>query len=132
MNHNIKFQYSTSIKIIAGFLLFLFYTVSMAQTETIYYENGLDGIDKIYKKKSETIVISTFNAKASLQSDVSDNLYEFFKNNPKTIDSVIVLKTDRAAVKGCYKITKKLNLTSVDFYYEYIAWTTGVLEIFCN
>ena len=93
-----------------------------------YYKNGQNGIELIYKSKISTIIISTYNAKIALKKEVAQNLYEFVKQNPNIIDSLINVKTDQAIVKGCCKVMKRNSLTSVNFYYERIEWFSGLVE----
>lgn len=95
-----------------------------------YYKNGQNGIELIYKSKSGTTIISTYNAKVAIKADVAKNLYEFVKKNPNIKDSLIDIKTDQAIVKGCYKASKINNLTTINFHYEHIEWMTGLIEVY--
>lgn len=113
------------------FLVCLGIKTTNAQTENVvYYKNGQNGIELIYKSRSGTTIISTYNAKVAIKADVAKNLYEFVKKNPQIKDSLIDITTDQAVVKGCYKSTKVNNLTTVNFHYECIAWLSGLREVY--
>ncbi|MBC7643160.1 MAG: hypothetical protein H7174_12640 [Flavobacterium sp.] len=100
-----------------------------AQSRNVeYYKNGQNGIELIYKSKTSTIIISTYNAKIALKKEVAQNLYEFVKQNPTINDSLIDVKTDQAIVKGRCKVIKKNSLTSLNFYYKQIEWFSGLVE----
>ena len=84
--------------------------------------------NRFYISRAGTTIISTYNAKVAIKSEVAKNLYEFVKKNPHIKDSLIDIKTDQALVKGCYKVTKINNLTTINFHYEHIEWMTGLIE----
>ena len=112
-------------------LLLISFTLSSTYSQVnkvAYYKNGQNGIELIYKSRAGTTIISTYNAKVAIKSEVAKNLYEFVKKNPHIKDSLIDIKTDQALVKGCYKVTKVNNLTTINFHYEHIEWQTGLVE----
>ena len=110
-------------------IIFVLPIFSFAQSKNVeYYKNGQNGIEIIYKSKTNTIIISTFNAKLAIKQEVAKNLYEFVKKNPNIKDSLIDITSGQAIVKGCCKVTKSNNMTNINFYYERIEWFSGLIE----
>lgn len=110
-------------------LSFLIYLQSNAQKKIEYYENGQNGIEMISKSKFGLVVIvSTYNAKLSLKNEVAKLFYERYQKNNNINDSILKLKTKDALVIGKCKISKKAKVTNIDFYYQRVEWTNGLIE----
>ncbi len=119
----------TYFRLINQLVLLLLFQKNFCQTPTIeYYKNGQDGIELIYKTKTNTTIISTYNSKILLKKEIAENLYKFSNINPETNDSIIKIATDKAIVTGSYKVSKNDNLKNVNFSYQRIEWETGLIE----
>jgi hypothetical protein len=125
----IKNLYSRLLLIIAV----LISQLSIAQAgKKEFYKNGQNGIELISQSKSGTVIISTYNAKMTIKDEIAQNFYQRYLKNEVKTDSIIVIVGKTAKVTGKCKILKKAKLTSVNFYYEKIEWSSGLVEQHVN
>ena len=112
-------------------LLLLVSTVGFAQTKKkpVKYKYGQNGIELIINKNSETIVVSTFQAKVKIKDEVAEKVYAYYKENPTKDNGEITIEGLTASITGMYSVKKKGKLTSVDFKYEKVAWKNGLVEV---
>ena len=87
-------------------------------------------MELIVKYKSETFIVSTYNSKKVIKDEVAQKVYDYFKSNTiKTGDTINIIANDACVTGKCF-ITKKGNLTSINFYYETIKWNNGLTEVY--
>jgi hypothetical protein len=113
------------------FLLMLTSMVGFAQTKSkpVKYKYGQNGIELIINKNSETIVVSTFQAKVKIKDEVAEKVYAFYKENPNKANGEITIEGITASITGIYTVKRKGKLTSVDFRYEKVEWKNGLVEV---
>lgn len=95
----------------------------------VKYKFGQNGIELIINKDSETIVVSTFQAKVKIKDEIAEKVYAFYRENPKKQSGEITIQGMTAAITGIYTVKKKGKLTSVDFKYEKVTWKDGLVEV---
>ena len=94
------------------------------------YKYGYNGMELIVKYKSETFIVSTYNSKKVIKDEVAQKVYDYFKSNTINTGDTINITANDACVTGKCFITKKGNLTSINFYYETIKWNDGLTEVY--
>jgi hypothetical protein len=111
---------------------FLGFASSFAQQpkEVQYYNNGQNGIEFIAQSNKETVIVSNFNAKMTIRNEIARNVYDFYLKNKYLKGGVIIIKGLQAKVTGRFEKIKKDKLTNLNFYYEKVEWTNGLVEIF--
>lgn len=115
-------------KILSFCLLISQFAFSQQAIATTTYINGHNGMELIVTSKSNTIVISTFNSKMELKDDIAEKLYAIFKETKfKTGDEICVAGNDAKVTGKCF-VTRKGDLTAVNFYYDKIEWSSGLVE----
>ena len=120
-------------------LLVSHFSISQVQEKTentkkdsvsITYDHGASGIEFVFKTEAETTIVSTFNAKPIIKSNIAQKVLDFYKTNIfLNGDSVKILGTD-ADVTGKLIVEKKGKLTTVNFHYEKIDWKSGLVEVY--
>lgn len=95
------------------------------------YKYGHNGMEYIVTSNKETVVVSTFNSKKDIKSEIAQKVYDFYKNNKeiKTLN-LLTINGEVAKVTGKYSVTKKGKLIAVNFYYEKIEWNNGRIELY--
>ncbi|MEI7509955.1 MAG: hypothetical protein WCJ62_10885 [Flavobacterium sp.] len=95
------------------------------------YKYGHNGMEYIVTFNKETIVVSTFNSKKDIKSEIAQKIYTFYKNNKeiKTLN-LLTINGDVAKVTGKYIVIKKGKLIAVNFYYKKIEWNNGLIEFY--
>ncbi len=116
-------------KIVLILLLTSVLGFSQSKKKPVKYRYGQNGIELIINKNSETIVVSTFQAKVKIKDEVAEKVYAFYKENPARVSGIITIEGLTASISGKYSVKKKGKLTSVDFRYEKISWKNGLVEV---
>ena len=113
------------------FLLLLTSAAGFSQTKNkpVKYKYGQNGIELIINKNSETIVVSTFQAKVKIKDEVAEKVYAYYKENPNKVNGEITIEGLTASILGKYSVKKNGKLTSVDFRYEKVEWKNGLVEV---
>ncbi len=95
------------------------------------YKYGHNGMEYIVTSNKETVVVSTFNSKKDIKSEIAQKIYDFYKNNKevKTLN-LLTINGEVAKVTGKYIVTKKGKLIAVNFYYQKIEWNNGRIELY--
>ena len=95
------------------------------------YKYGYNGMEYIVTSSNETIIVSTFNSKKDIKSEIAEKIYAFYKdNNTIKTNITLTINADTAKVTGKYIVTRKGKLVAVEFYYEKIEWNTGLTELY--
>lgn len=112
-------------------LFFLFIgQLSFCQISLSTYKYGYNGMELIIKKKTETIIVSTYNSKKEIKDEIAQKVYEYFKELPLASGEIISIISDKAKVTGKCFIQKKGNLTTLNFHYEKVEWNSGLTELY--
>lgn len=113
------------------FMLLLVTQQSYCQekVEPTKYKYGRNGIVLISTSDNETIVVSTYKAKATIKDEIGEKIYEMYINNQAKINDIVTITGKDATVTGKYTIEKKGTLTTVSFIYEKVEWNTGLVEV---
>jgi hypothetical protein len=112
-------------------MLLLVTKISFSQNGTTsFYKYGHNGIELVVKSNSETVIVSTFNSKKEIKNSIAEKVYNFYYTNQLKNNDHITLVVDNATVSGKCKLQTKGNLTVLNFYYEKIEWTTGLVEVY--
>ena len=94
------------------------------------YAFGHDGMELVARTKKETVIVSTFNSKMNIRQDIASKVYSMYLDNKIATNKTVTINGDDATVTGKCIIRKKKNLTVVDFYYETVLWSSGLMEIY--
>ena len=114
------------------FLVLISTQLAYSQETILTYRHGQNGMELIAKSKSETVIISTFNAKMDIRQDIANKLYELFKEKKVVHNTLLTVIGNKANVLGKCLIKKKGNLTSLEFYYDKVFWHNGVVVKKCK
>lgn len=88
-------------------------------------------MEYIVTSNKETVVVSTFNSKKDIKSEIAQKIYDFYKNNKEVKSlNLLTINGEVAKVTGKYIVTKKGKLIAVNFYYEKIEWNNGRIELY--
>ena len=114
------------------FCLILICQLATAQkaTKTENYKYGCNGIEYIAKSKKGTVIVSTFNSKSQIRTEIARKIYAMYLDNKIRSNTWITIEGDNADVLGKCVVRKKDTLTTVNFYYEKVCWNTGLTEIY--
>lgn len=110
------------------FLVLISTQLAFSQESIRTYRHGQNGMELIAKSKSETVIISTFNAKMDIRQDIARKLYQLFKEKKVAHNALLTVIGKEANVIGKCIIKKSGNLTSLEFYYEKVFWHNGEVE----
>jgi hypothetical protein len=111
-------------------ILFLLMTTFVyAQQKVVYYNYGYgyDGMEKIGKVGDSTLVYSNFQARPEIRAEVGDSVlikYRKLKQGP------LVIKIKTGKVIGRLKLIRKEGLILVNYYYDRVEYTNGLVEIY--
>jgi hypothetical protein len=111
-------------------ILFLFITTFVYSQQKVVYYNygyGYDGMEKMAKVKDSTLVYSNFNARPEIRAEVADSILIKYRNLK---EGVLVVKIKSAKIIGTLKIIKRERLILVNYYYERIEYSNGLIEIY--
>ena len=112
-------------------LLFTFqisYSQDVSKNST--YKYGHDGMELIINSSSETIIVSTFNAKVTIKKDIAEKIYDLFRFSTLCTGDVLTILGKDAKVIGKFELKKKGRLTSINFYYQTVEWNSGLKETY--
>jgi hypothetical protein len=104
-----------------------------ANSKVTTYKNGYNGMEYIVTSKKETIIVSTFNSKLDIKSEIAEKIYNYYnqnKDNSYQDGDTITIHGNDAKVTGKFVVTKKGKLTAVEFYYEKVEWNSGLTELY--
>ena len=119
------------MRIITILLLFISqFTFSQEKQKVETYAFGHDGMELVARTKKETVIVSTFNSKMNIRQDIASKVYSMYLDNKIATNKTVTINGDDATVTGKCIIRKKKNLTVVDFYYETVLWSSGLMEIY--
>ena len=113
-------------------ILFSLISVSAVSQETNLvstYKNGQNGMELIISSKKQTVIVSTFNSKMSIKEDIAQKVYNLYKENKLKTGETVCVNGNEAKVTGDCFITKKGDLIAVNFYYNKIEWSSGLVEL---
>lgn len=102
---------------------------SQEKQEPTKYKYGRNGIVLISTSDDETVVVSTYKAKATIKDEIGEKVYEMYINKQAKINDTVTIVGKDATVTGKYTIEKKGTLTTVSFIYEKVEWNTGLVEV---
>ena len=112
-------------------LLFAFQiSFSQAISQTSTYKFGHNGMELIINSNTETIIVSTFNSKATIKKDIAEKIYDLFRYNTLCNGDILTILGKDAKVIGKFEVKKKNRLTAINFYYHSIEWNSGLREIY--
>ena len=112
-------------------LLFAFqisYSQDVSKNST--YKHGHDGMELIINSSSETIIVSTFNAKVTIKKEIADKIYDLFRFSTLCTGDILTILGKDAKVIGKFELKKKGRLTSINFYYQTVEWNSGLKETY--
>lgn len=124
-------------KIILIFLIIHQFVTSqenkMTNSVITTYKYGHNGMEYIVTSNKETIVVSTFNSKKEIKSEIAEKVFEFYKNNKEIKQQdLLTINGEGAKVTGKYLVTKKGKLIAINFYYKKIEWNDGRVELYIS
>jgi len=109
-------------------ILFLFVTTFVySQQKVEYYNYGYDGMEKIGKVEDSTLVYSNFQARPEIRTEVADSILSKYK---KLKEGPLVVRIKSAKIIGRLKLIKQDRLILVNYYYDRIEYTNGLVEIY--
>ena len=111
-------------------ILFLLITTFVYSQQKVVYYNygyGYDGMEKMAKVKDSTLVYSNFQARPEIRVEVADSVLSKYR---KLKEGPLVIKIKSAKIIGNLKIIKSDNLILINYYYERIEYTNGLVEIY--
>ena len=111
------------------FLVLISTQLAFSQESIRTYRHGQNGMELIAKSKSETVIISTFNAKMTIRQDIAQRIFSLHQQNKIKHNAVLTVLGKEAKVIGKCFIKKRHNLTSIEFYYDKVFWHNGMVEI---
>lgn len=111
-------------------LLLISYISCHSQNSESIYSYGHNGMELVYVKNGETIIINTFDAKISIRENIAEKLLELYNNNALITNTTITVSGNEADVTGKLVIEKKEKLSSINFYFEKVEWKSGLTEVF--
>ena len=79
------------------------------------------------KVKYSTLVYSNFQARPEISAEVADSVLSRYR---KLKEGPLVIKIKSAKIIGRLKIIKSDNLILINYYYERIEYTNGLVEIY--
>jgi hypothetical protein len=98
--------------------------------KTTTYKYGYNGMELIASCKKGTVIISTFNSKEQIKSEIAQKIYSLYLENKVKHNALVTIKGDDADVIGRFTIRKKGTLTAINFYYEKVSWYSGLTEVY--
>ena len=119
------------MKTITLLILLLIIQLNYSQeiVEPTKYKYGRNGIVLISTSNDETVVVSTYKAKATIKDEIGEKIYELYINKQAKINDTVTIVGKDATVTGKYTIEKNGTLTTVSFIYEKVEWNTGLVEV---
>ena len=109
-------------------LLFLLMTTFVYSQQKIeYYNYGYDGMEKIGRVSDSMVVYSNYKSRPLIREEVCDSILDNYR---KLKNGSLVIKIKSATVFGRLEIIRKHKLIAVNYYYEKVEYTNGLVEIY--
>ena len=111
-------------------ILFLLLTTFVYSQQKVVYYNygyGYDGMEKIGRVADSTLVYSNFQARPEIRAEVADSVLSKYR---KLKEGLLIIKFKSGKVIGRLKLIKEERLILVNYYYDRIEYTTGLIEIY--
>ena len=102
-------------------------TFVYSQQRIEYYNYGYDGMEKIGRLKDSTLVYSNFKARPLIRVEVCDSI---LKNYKKLKSGNLIVKIKSAKVFGRLELLREHNLISINYYYNKVEYSNGLVEIY--
>jgi len=80
------------------------------KVEPTKYKYGRNGIVLISTSDDETVVVSTYKAKATIKDEIGEKVYEMYMNKEAKINDTVTIVGKDATVTGKYTIEKKRHI----------------------
>ena len=119
-------------KVLFGLLVVTCFAFSKGEPKVETYNYGQNGMELVARSKKGVIIVSTFNSKMTIRQDIARRLYDLYLANKLQSNKKVTVDGAEADVTGKCVIRKKNSLTAVDFYYEEVAWNSGLKEVYKN
>jgi hypothetical protein len=112
-------------------ILLLVTTFVYSQQKIVYYNYGYgyDGMEKIGRVVDSTLIYSNFQARPEIRAEVADSVLSKYK---KLKEGPLTIKIKSGKVFGRIKLIKQEQLILVNYYFERIEYTNGLIEIYKN
>jgi hypothetical protein len=111
-------------------ILFLLITTFVYSQQKVVYYNygyGYDGMEKIGKVADSTLVYSNFQARPEIREEVADSVLSKYR---KLKEGPLIIKFKSGKVIGRLKLIRQERLILVNYYYDRIEYTNGLVEIY--
>jgi len=111
-------------------ILFLLLTTFVYSQQKVVYYNygyGYDGMEKIGRVADSTLIYSNFQARPQIRAEVADSVLKKYK---KLKEGPLVINVKSGKVIGRLKLIKEERLILVNYYYDRIEYTNGLVEIY--
>ena len=111
-------------------ILFLLITTFVYSQQKVVYYNygyGYDGMEKIGKVADSTLVYSNFQARPEIRAEVADSVLSKYR---KLKEGPLIIKFKSGKVIGRLKLIRQERLILVNYYYDRIEYTNGLVEIY--
>ena len=86
-------------------------------------------MEKIGRVVDSTLIYSNFQARPEIRTEVADSVLSKYK---KLKEGPLTIKIKSGKVFGTIKLIKQEQLILVNYYYERIEYTNGLIEIYKN
>lgn len=121
-------MYKNMIRVRLVRLLFLLMTTFVYSQQKIeYYNYGYDGMEKIGRVSDSMVVYSNYKSRPLIREEVCDSILDNYR---KLKNGSLVIKIKSATVFGRLEIIRKHKLIAVNYYYEKVEYTNGLVEIY--
>lgn len=121
-------MYKNMIRVRLVRLLFLLMTTFVYSQQKIeYYNYGYDGMEKIGRVSDSMLVYSNYKSRPLIREEVCDSILDNYR---KLKNGSLVIKIKSATVFGRLEIIRKHKLIAVNYYYEKVEYTNGLVEIY--
>ncbi len=111
-------------------ILFLLITTFVYSQQKVVYYNygyGYDGMEKVGKVADSTLVYSNFQARPEIRAEVADSVLSKYR---KLKEGLLIIKFKSGKVIGRLKLIRQERLILVNYYYDRIEYTNGLVEIY--
>lgn len=111
-------------------LLFWFITAFVySQQKVEYYNYGYDGIESIsnVRGSDSMVVYSNYKSRPLIRTEVCDSV---LRNYRKLKNGTYIVNIKNAKVIGRLEIVRKHNLVSINYYYDRVEYSNGLIEIY--
>jgi len=111
-------------------IIFLLITTFVySQQKVVYYNYGYDGMESISRVRGSDsmVVYSNYKSRPLIRREVCDSVLKDYKRL-KSGPYVVCIK--EAKVIGKLEIIRKYNLVSINYYYERVEYSDGIIEVY--